>query len=219
MGALKDGEESTFVIGDQNFGSDASAFIGSLRGTQDEIEALTRYLEQNKDSIVVQTERASEALATIWDISYREILVSFTSDETAERLGDVSKKNIQAVLADARRIERSKDIVKTLPEFKHMGDVTRIADTYAKAMKVGGSDLLMEEITNCPPRNYHARALAKGFAIAYADNPNSVKSTAEEADLAQFLVPFIRDLVDSVGDEYRHKMSTLLTATGCGETV
>ena len=219
LGALKDGEESTFVIGDQNFGSDASAFIGSLKGTRDEIEALTRYLEQNKDSIVVQTERASEALATIWDISYREILVSFTSDETAERLGDVSKKNIQAVLADARRIERSKDIVKTLPEFKHMGDVTRIADTYAKAMKVGGSDLLMEEITNCPPRNYHARALAKGFAIAYADNPNSVKSTAEEADLAQFLVPFIRDLVDSVGDEYRHKMSTLLTATGCGETV
>jgi hypothetical protein len=77
----------------------------------------------------------------------------------------------------------------------------------------------MEEISKVPPRNYHARALAKGFALAYVENPDTVKSTAEEADLAQFLVPFIRDLVDSTGDEYRHKMSTLLTATGCGETV
>ena len=51
------------------------------------------------------------------------------------------------------------------------------------------------------------------------DNPDSVKSTAEEKDLAEFLVPFIRELTDSTGDEYRHKMSTLLTATGCGETV
>ncbi|MBR7124617.1 MAG: hypothetical protein IKC93_07140 [Candidatus Methanomethylophilaceae archaeon] len=219
LGALKDSAESTFVIGDRNFGSDSAAFIATLKGTQDEIDALTKYLAQYKDSIVVQTERASEALASIWETSYREILECFTSAETAEKMGDVGKKNLQAVLSDARRIERSKDVVKTLPEFKHMGDVTKTADTYAKAMKVGGTDLLMEEISKVPPRNYHARALAKGFALAYIENPDTVKSTAEEADLAQFLVPFIRDLVDSTGDEYRHKMSTLLTATGCGETV
>ena len=219
VGALKEGSESTFVICDRNFGSDYTAFIATLKGTVDEIEALTKYLEQNKDSIVIQSERASEALTSIWETSYREILESFTSSETADKLGDVSKKNLQAVLSDARRIERSKDVVKTLPEFKHMGDVTKLADTYAKAVKVGGKDVLMEELIKNPPRNYHARALAKGFAIAYADDPNCVKSTAEEADLAQFLVPFIKDLVESSGEEYRHKMSTLLTATGCGETV
>ena len=219
LGALKEGSESTFVICERNFGSDHKGFIAALKGTTDEIEALTKYLENNKDSIVIQSERASEALATIWDSSYKEILENFTSAETAEKMGDVSKKNLQSVLSDARRIERSKDVVKTLPEFKHMGEVTRIADTYAKAMKVGGQELLMEELTKSPPRNYHARALAKGFAIAFVDDPNSVKSTAEEADLAQFLVPFIRELVDATGEEYRHKMSTLLTATGCGETV
>ena len=74
LGALKDSAESTFVIGDRNFGSDSAAFIATLKGTQDEIDALTKYLAQYKDSIVVQTERASEALASIWETSYREIL-------------------------------------------------------------------------------------------------------------------------------------------------
>lgn len=219
LGALKGSSESTFVICERNFGSDYKSFLSELKGTEDEIEALTKYLDSNKDSIVIQSERASEALAAIWDNSYREILEAFTSAETAEKMGDVSKKNLRSVLGDARRIEISKDVVKSLPVFKHMGDVTKLADKYAKAMKVGGHELLMEEIVNNPPRNYHSRALAKGFAIAYVDNPNSVKSTAEEADLAQFLVPFIRDLVDASGDTYRDKMSTLLTATGCGETV
>lgn len=219
LGALKEGAESTFVIGERNFGSDIDKFISSLNGTPDEIDALTKYLAQYKDSIVIQTGRASEALATIWEGSYREILECFTSAETAEKMGDVGRKNIQSVLSDARRIEKSKDVVKALPTFKHMGDVTKLADTYAKAMKVGGGELLMEEISKNPPRNYHSRALAKAFAIAYVENHTSVKSTVEEEDLAQFLVPFVRDLVDSTGDEYRHKMSTLLTATGCGETV
>ena len=219
LGALKDGDESTFVIGDHNFGSDSAGFIASLKGSADEIDALRSYLAQYKDSIVIQTDRASEALSSIWEASYREILECFTSSETADALGDVSKKNLQSVLRDARMMERSKDVVKALPVFRHPGDITRLADAYAKAMKVGGTALLSEELTNNPPRNYHARALAKGFALAFMDNPDSVKSTVEEKDLAEFLVPFIRELTDSTGDEYRHKMSTLLTATGCGETV
>ena len=119
LGALKDGDESTFVIGDHNFGSDSAGFIASLKGSADEIDALRYYLAQYKDSIVIQTDRASEALSSIWEASYREILECFTSSETADAIGDVSKKNLQSVLRDARMMERSKDVVKALPVFRH----------------------------------------------------------------------------------------------------
>ena len=116
-------------------------------------------------------------------------------------------------------MEMSKDVVKSLPKFRHLGPVGRLADIYAKAAKVGGSVMLTEEFEKNPPRNYHARALAKGFSLCMLNDPEAIRCTKEEEDLGRYLIPFIKQLVDSQGEDYRHNMSTLITATGCGESV
>ena len=219
IGSLRSSETATYVIGQTNYGSDTERFISALKGSDFEIDALRKYLTEYSDSIVIQTDRASEALSSIWESSYKEILECFTSEETAANIGDASKKNPQSVLSEAYRMEMSKDVVKSLPVFKHLGTVGRLADIYAKASKVGGSVMLTEEFEKNPPRNYHSRALAKGFSLCMLDDPNAIKCTKEEEDLAKYLIPFIRQLVDSVGEDYRHNMSTLITATGCGEQV
>ncbi|MBR5998943.1 MAG: hypothetical protein IK043_00660, partial [Candidatus Methanomethylophilaceae archaeon] len=104
-------------------------------------------------------------------------------------------------------------------KFRHLGPVGRLADIYAKAAKVGGDVMLTEEFEKNPPRNYHSRALAKGFSLYMLGNRDFIRCTKEEADLAKYLIPFIKQLVDSQGEDYRHNMSTLITATGCGESV
>lgn len=219
IGNLKSGDSATYIIGQTNYGSDSKEFISALKGSNFEIDALTKYLDAYSDSIVIQTNRASEALSSIWETSYREILESYTSEETAAAIGDASKKNPQTVLSEAYRMEMSKDVVKSLPVFKHMGPVGKLADTYAKAAKVGGTAMLIEEFEKNPPRNYHSRALAKGFSICILQEANVIRCTKEEEDLGRYLIPFIKDLVDSVGETYAQKMSTLLIATGCGESI
>ncbi len=219
IGNLRNGESATYVIGQTNYGSDTERFISALKGSDFEIDALRKYLTEYADSVVIQTDRASEALSSLWEDSYKEILECFTSPEIAANIGNASKKNPQSVLSEAYRMEMSKDVVKSLPVFKHLGNVGRLADIYAKAAKVGGSVMLTEEFEKNPPRDYHSRALAKGFSLCVLNDPNAVKCTKEEEDLAKYLIPFIKQLVDSIGEDYRHNMSTLLTATGCGEKV
>ena len=219
IGNLRNGESATYVIGQTNYGSDTEKFVSALKGSDFEIDALRKYLTEYADSVVIQTDRASEALSSLWEDSYKEILECFTSPETAANIGNASKKNPQSVLSEAYRMEMSKDVVKSLPVFKHIGNVGRLADIYAKAAKVGGSVMLTEEFEKNPPRDYHSRALAKGFSLCVLEDPNAIKCTKEEEDLAKYLIPFIKQLVDSIGEDYRHNMSTLLTATGCGEKV
>ena len=219
LGNLRNGESATYVIGQTNYGSDTEKFISALKGSDFEIDALRKYLTEYSDSVVIQTDRASEALSSLWEDSYKEILECFTSEETAEKIGDASKKNPQSVLSEAYRMEMSKDVVKSLPVFRHIGTVGKLADIYAKAAKVGGSVMLTEEFEKNPPRNYHSRALAKGFSLCVLNDPQAIRCTKEEEDLGRYLIPFIRQLIDAVGEDYRNKMSTLLTATGCGESV
>ncbi|MBP5395105.1 MAG: hypothetical protein J6Y18_04280, partial [Candidatus Methanomethylophilaceae archaeon] len=213
IGNLRNGESATYVIGQTNYGSDTEKFVSALKGSDFEIDALRKYLTEYADSVVIQTDRASEALSSLWEDSYKEILECFTSPETAANIGNASKKNPQSVLSEAYRMEMSKDVVKSLPVFKHIGNVGRLADIYAKAAKVGGSVMLTEEFEKNPPRDYHSRALATGFSLCVLNDPNAIKCTKEEEDLARYLIPFIKQRVDSVGEVYRHNMSTLLYAT------
>ena len=219
LGDLKACGASAYIVGSENYGGDLDRFIGSLTGDKVEIKALTNYLKDNCESIVIQNPKASEAIAAIWESSYRGLIVSISSEETADILGDVSRKNPLEILRDAERTEISKDISKSLPVFRNMGPVTKMADIYAKASMAGGFDLLKDEFVKLPPRDYKERSLARAFAAAVGNSPETIKCSAEEDDLAQFLVPFVKQLVESNGENYRDRMGTLLTATGCGETL
>lgn len=219
LGDLQNNGTATYIIGTKNLGSDLDGFLSSIKGDAMEITAISGYLKEFPTSVVIQTDKASEALSSIWQSNYNDIISVFTSKEVADSMGDVSKKNPLTVLKEAHSLEMSKDVVKSLPQFRNMGAVTKSADTYAKAVKVGGISHLKSELELKPPRDYRSRALARAFAVAVGNDESLVKCTAEEADLATFLVPFVKDLVNSEGEEYRHKMNTLLSATGCGESV
>ena len=61
----------------------------------------------------------------------------------------------------------------------------------------------------------------RGMAAAFVDVASCevIKCTPEEREFADFMRPFVEQLVKSEGEDYREKMNTLLTAMGCGEKV
>ena len=217
IGNLKNSEISTFIIGTKNYGSNMDEFLSDLKGTDAEISAVTGYLKKYPCSVIIRTEKASEALAVIWD-DYRNVIATFTNDEIADSFGDVSKTNPAQVINEAYRKHLSYDVVSQLPEFKRPGIVTQYADAYAKAAKVGGAEMLKDTISKMIPKDSKTRSLSMAFTNALGTDAVT-KCTKEEIGFADYLLPFVKQVLDSTGEKYRDDMNTLLTAIGCGERV
>ncbi len=217
IGSLKSSDSATYIIGTKNYGSDLDAFMNDLTGTEAELLALRSYLSKNTSaSVIAKNNRASDALLSVWS-NAREVIASFTNEEIADSFGDLSRMNPAYTVKEAYQKFISLDVVNKLPVFKRPGEVTKHADAYAKAYKVGGGEMLAECLADVIPKDKKTRAMAKAFCdIASID---VIKCTKEEEDFTKFLYPFVEQLVKAEGEDYRDKMNTLLTALGCGESV
>ncbi|KQM10977.1 hypothetical protein AOA81_00290, partial [Methanomassiliicoccales archaeon RumEn M2] len=68
------------------------------------------------------------------------------------------------------------------------------------------------------PRDNKAKAMARAFGMSLGTD-EKWKLSKEDLEFSDFLMPFVRDLLDSEGEAYRDRMNTLMTATGSGEKV
>jgi hypothetical protein len=95
-----------------------------------------------------------------------------------------------------------------------------LADTLAKAAKVGGADLVKKKTETETLKDRKARSLSAAFVLA-CDNGAKlpIPLTAEEKGFTDFLIPFAKQVIDAGGEKYRENMNTLLTALGSGESV
>ncbi len=218
LGDLKGGSSATYVVGTKNYGSDLERFLSDLEGGRKEIEALERFLSSNSRAVVIKTAKSSEALAALWQTDARGIVEAFTDRATAEKLGDLARKQPGAAIEEAYGIFLSADVVASLPTLNRPGPVTQLADSLAKAAKVGGGPMVAETVSKASLKNNAMRSMAAAFMLAMGDEP-SLKLSREERDLAEYLAPFARKVVESPGQAYLGSMSTLLVASGANEKV
>ena len=218
IGSLQQSNVATYIIGTKNYGSDLKTFMNDLKGNDIEKEALSAYLTGKSDSVIVRTDKASEALTVLWEKNYRNIIASFTTDEIADSFGNVSKMNPSQTVKEAHLRHISSEVISKLPEFGKMGIVTRYADSYAKAAKVGGEDMLKTKIDNLMPKDHITRSLARAFMLAVSGDTGG-KYSKDEMEFGKFLLPFVKEVLNAEGEAYRDKMNVLLTACGCGEKV
>ena len=216
---LKKHGTSTYIIGSENFGSNLDGFLEGLNGTELEKKALRAFLDGRIISVVLSSHRASEALGHLWDDNYRDILASVSTDEIADGMGDVSRMNPSQMISNADTLFISKDVVSKLPEFPRAGIVTKNADRFAKAAKVGGWPLLKKEVESSGIKDHRSRSIARAFILSVSADGAAVRFSAEEEDFAKYLRPFVDNVIAAEGEGYRDAMNTLLTASGSGESV
>ncbi|MDD3233447.1 MAG: hypothetical protein PHT00_04690, partial [Candidatus Methanomethylophilus sp.] len=220
LGELAKSDTITLIIGDHNYGSDLAAFMKDLEGPEQEKEGLTRFLQQNPRAVILRNGKASEMVSNLWDDNWKELITALTSAAFAARYTDKPRAAPSLVLEEAYREYISADIVKTLPEFRKPGFMTRLADSLAKAAKVGGMDMLRETIATSTLRDAKCRALATAFVFALDPRARPpIKLSDEDQDFAAFLTPFAQKVIAAAGDNYRNDMNTLLMACSSGETV
>lgn len=219
LGNLKGSSTATYIIGTQNYGSSLDKFISALEGPEEVKATLNKFLTDNPRAIVARSNKVTDALSPVWENDWKDIVAAHTDAATADKMGDQSKNQPLQVLDSAHSIFISASVVDSLPVFNKPGPITVIADSLAKAAKVGGETMVFKNLQNLGLKNNKSRSLAAAFVMATGATEMPIKLSKEEKDFADYLLPFAKAVVAANGDKYRDTMNTLLTASGSGEKV
>ena len=219
LGDLKDADTATYIIGSKNYGSDLDAFLKDISGDESELKTIRKFLSENNRAVVIKTNRSSDILSALWESDWRGLIEAHTDPATLTKIGDQSKNQPLTALRMAYDIFVSADVVASLPEFKKPGPITTIADKLAKAAKVGGSDMLVKTAQTTGTKDSKSRSITASFLKAMDIKEMPMKLSKDEADFADYLAPFAKNVIASSGEKYREDMNTLLTAASSGEKV
>ena len=219
LGDLRGSDSATYIIGTNNYGSSLDTFLSQLEGEEAIIQALRKFLEENPRAIIIKNNKVTDVLSTLWENDWKGIVAAYTDSITADKMGDQSKGQPLQVLESAHNIFISASVVDSLPSFNKPGPITVVADTLAKAAKVGGIPMVQKTLQNTSLKNNKSRSLAAAFVMAVGFEEMPIKLSKEEKDFADYLVPFAKAVINANGDKYRETMNTLLTASGSGEKV
>ena len=219
LGDLRGSSSATYIIGTKNYGDSLDSFIGDLEGEDVYKQCLKGFLAENPRAIVSKGNRVNDILNILWEADWKDIITFYTDAETATKMGDQSKSQPIPALESAHNIMISASVVDSLPVFNKPGPVTELADTLAKAAKVGGEQMVSKTLQNMGLKNNKARSVAGAFVMATGATDLPIKLSKEEKDFADYLLPFAKAVVAANGDKYRDTMNTLLTASGSGEKV
>ena len=208
---------SAYMIDKKHYGSDIDAFVGDLRGTDKEKSVLKAYLTKNSKAVILKSDRINEAFTLLWGDA-RNILIIASSEEVVNKMGDLSKLIPTQAIEDAFIGQMSLSVSAKVPELKGLGPIGKLADKFARSMKAGGSAMLKKDIENASLKESRSKSLARAFIVSAGINDKFTwKWNDEEEGLAQFLRPFVDQLIAAEGKGYADAMELLLTASGSGE--
>ena len=219
LGDLRGSASSTYIVGTKNYGSSIDEFFNDIEGDEKVKSAVKQFLSNNPRAIIIKNGRITDLLSAIWEEDWKEIITIYTDATTAGKMGDQSKNQPLQALESAHNIFISASVVDSLPVFNKPGPFTALADSLAKAAKVGGEAMVVKTLNNTGLKNNKSRSVAAAFVIATGASEIPIKLSKEEKDFADYLVPFAKAVIAADGTKYRETMNTLLTASGSGEKV
>ena len=216
--SLKECGSAVYVMEGRNYGCDLESFMSDIRGTDEEKTALNVVLKDGSIPLVLDSNRASEALQELWPDNARDIIIAISSVETAEDMGDLSRQNPAQALQDALFRERSRKILSNLPRYTRLGEIGSLADRLARIAKTGDAASLRRDIEFKSLRDFKARSVALAFIKATSTDESSLwQFSKEEMEFADYLVQFAAMMIEAEGDRYNDALEALLTASGSAE--
>ena len=205
-----------FLVGDA-LHTDPDTFLAALRGSSEEMRAISTILKASPKAVVLEGDRASEAIAELWEGNEMELLASVSDKETAEMVLAKDLPPAQAVAEASRRYTET-GILSDLPSYHGLGEVASFADGVAREYKVRGGEDAARSIERLRPSGHRQRAVARGFLIALGDT-GGWQFSKEEEEFGRYLSTFAKELMMSVGEEYDGALRNLVTASGSNEKV
>lgn len=216
--------EGLFVVGSECFEDDYAAFLGALKASEDLLPALQSLEDELGEGMVLSEASVTKFVEALDDDRQRSLLDALLEDEEmADALlqaSEAEERGADAMLAEALKIRKDLDVVARLPAWGALPPVARLVDATMRAFRTKGRD----EAALAAGRGLQGRTAEKAVAMALLQALDEAAGKewmvrGSEKELADFLTPMARDLMEADGEAYAEGLQRLLTASGSGETL
>ncbi|MDD1771618.1 MAG: hypothetical protein LUQ09_01710 [Methanomassiliicoccales archaeon] len=206
-----------YVLGSECYGKNGDAFLSALKGSDLERTALRAVIAKGAP-IVSDQNQAGKVISEIWGTYELEMLVAVSDEDTASNVMKMKELTPGQMLAEANRLIQERHVLRALPNFVPLGTLGQLADSLARAHKVGGTPAMLRLIEKAD-KQHLSRAVCYAFLEAIGEGQSRKwQFSNEERDYGVHLSTHARVMVSSSGDEYAQALSSLLTDSGSGES-
>lgn len=216
---LRGGDKKVYVIDENCYGNDITAFINALNPTEEEREGLKVILERVETPVVVSKATPNKVLNMFWEEHGKDVIKAVMKDEkTAKKLfdkADTSKSSPSQVLREASILTKERDIISALPQYRGLPPIAKFADDIARTYMTSGKEDALRAIEHYRGGDTRIKSVAYAFLLALKQGASKKwQYTKTEIDFAQFLKEPALKLLDSKPKDYHDKLQSLLSATG-----
>ncbi len=208
-----------FIIGDICFGKDKESFLEHIDYDDWEKPALIELLK-NVNGAVLEEGTVNEFLEKYWH-SYKEKVLKAILDDQ-ESIEEILSLNIRPreKLRELKQVEKEKQELASLPEFKKLPPEAKFADSIARVFKVRGKEEAINEMENYNLSDKKLKSIAFGFYTAFGKGDSKRwKYEDSEVESGEFLSEFIEKLLESDDEEYAEHLQQVVKMSGSTEAI
>jgi hypothetical protein len=216
--------EGLLILGRECFEGDYEAFLKAVGVPEDLKPALEELEDELSAGLVVSEATTAKLLEALSRDQMVVLLKALTEDEEmAEALVEAAEtegRSAEDVLSEALEFRRDLDVVSRLPSWDELPPHAALADSVARAYKTQGEERAIIAATKGLKGSHRQQVLALAFLEALGSaGGKKWMFREEERQLAEFLVPMARELLEAEGEAYEEALQKLLTASGSGEVL
>jgi len=212
--------ELIYMHDDQCFGKNLRRFVRSLEpANEDEETALLAALKKDGRPKLLGRSSAGRLLMDMWDEYAMTALVAVSGDKAvakevlrSEKAGEMTATQL---VREAAVGSRRKRIIGQLPSYEGLPEVAAFADEVARLYRSHGEEDVIRHVNKYRGGDTHAKSSAYAVLLALGKGEGKKwQYTQTEQDFANFLIPYIRELLDADAAGYHDALQNVLGATG-----
>ncbi|MFQ5908304.1 MAG: hypothetical protein ACE5JE_05705 [Thermoplasmata archaeon] len=213
-----------YLLGRRCFEDDLEAFLQAVGVPEGLRPDLRDLLEDREAGLSVPEPSLAKLLDALEEEDVLRLLGFLLADEEmANALWDASQaegRGREQIVQEALETRKDLDVLARLPRWDGLPPLAGLVDGVARSFKTDGP----EEAVLLATRGLQAGGKGKVVSLAFLLALSAAKGKGwtfrkEERELAEFLAPMARNLLDAEGPGYHEALQRLLIASGSSETL
>jgi len=206
-----------YILGQECYGKDGEAFLNALKGNDLERTALRAVLSLNVP-IVSDQNQAGKVIGELWSAHANVMLAAVADPATTEAVLAMKDLTPGQMLAEAGRVVREREALRSIPSYSQLGPVGQLADGLARAFRAGGPATLLRLVERTE-KVHMRRAICYAFLEAAGESQqNKWQFSKEERESGEHLAAQALEMTRAGGEDYHKALVRLLQESGSGET-
>lgn len=217
-------EEGALLVARTCFEADLEAFLNANQVPEDLRQTFHAVWAEREEGLYVPEGSLAKVLDALEEDDVERLVRAMVEDEEmATALLEATEaegRSREDVLHEARALLRNTDVLRRLPVWEGLPPLARTVDGIARAYKTQGPDEASLRARKAMEGGRREKIVGMAFLEALESAAGKEWAVRqEERQLADFLAPTAKELLEADGEGYRDALQRILTASGSGESL